>query len=51
MVKRDEDPLDVSIVEDVSDIPSIICSNKQAHKPLQRHTIFITDYDHVYIIE
>ena len=33
--------LDVSILEDVADIPRSIFNNKQAHKPLQRHTIFI----------
>ena len=35
--------LDVSILEDVADIPRSICNNKQAQKALQRHLIFITD--------
>ena len=41
---------DVSVIEDVTDISSIVCNKKQARQYFQRHPIFISDADHNYIL-
>ena len=42
--------LDVSVINNVSDIPRSICNKKKGVQAVQRHPIFIYDADHDYIL-
>ena len=41
----------MSVIKYVSDIPSIICIKKQARQYVQRHSTFISDAYHDYILD
>ena len=43
--------LDVVAVKEVHGIPRIFCTRNQEKQALRRHIIFMTDYDHDYILE
>ena len=42
--------LDVVVITDVQDIPKTVCNRIQAKKIIQRHHIFMIDYDYDYIL-
>ena len=43
--------LDVVVIIDVQDIPTIFCNIIQEKKAIQRHPIFMTDSDYDYILD
>ena len=39
--------LDIMVVTEVKEIPNSLCNRNQAHKSIQRHSICLTDSDHI----